>query len=152
MACFQKEIMFGELREQSLLYSTHVSIKWSHLLFHFYFFSTQFLFILFCSVCCVEGSLKANLSGSGELASDAVMGSPQGSLHCLARPYSQHREAWLHQRDLSYQGALMRTQVVQCYFCSGLLYFITRQSTASWEQACARLTKSYGSTAGLHKG
>lgn len=56
----------------------------------FIFLPLHLLLILLCSICCVEGSVKANLSEGGELASGAVMVGPPGSLHFLAQlsPYA----------------------------------------------------------------
>lgn len=143
-----KKIMYREgLSEMTLLYA-QVHTKWISSVFSFYISSTQhFLLILFCSICCVEGSVKANLSGGGELASGAVMVGPPGSLHCLARllsplcwEYGRLREICLseaHWWDMCSAAPLMRTQVVQCYFCWRLLYFITEQSTASRQRGGA---------------
>lgn len=81
-----KKITYREgLSEMTLSYA-QVHTKLISSVFYSYTSSTQhFLLILFCSICCVEGSVKANLSGGGELASGAVTVGPPGSLHCLAR-------------------------------------------------------------------
>lgn len=137
------------LSELTLLYA-QVHTKWKSSVFYFCALSTQhLLLILFCSICCVEGSVKANLSGGGELASGAVMVGPPGSLRCLAWlvsrscwEYGRLREICLsetHWWDMCSAGPLMRTQVVQCYFCWRLLYFITRQSRASRQRGEERL-------------
>lgn len=109
-------------------------IKWN--ISVFYFYSCAELLLFLCSICCVEASLKANLSGSWELASGAVMLGPPGS---LPAPLGSARLGpklgiWLPRGDLSSRGALMKTQVVPCYFCSGFLHFITRRSAASREK------------------
>lgn len=77
--------MFREGLSELTLLCAQVHTKWTSSVFYFYTFSTQHLLILFCSICCVEGSVKANLSGGGELASGTVMVGPPGSLRCLAR-------------------------------------------------------------------
>lgn len=48
----------------------------------------------------LEGSMKANLSGGGALASGAVTVGPPGSMHCLAW-FSLMLGTWPAQGDLS---------------------------------------------------
>lgn len=117
-------------------------IKWKSSVLYFYSCAESLLFLLLlCSICCVEASLKANLSGSGrELASGAITLGPSrvpprfawlGS----ARP-GPKLGIWLPHRDLSSRGVLMKTQVALRYFCSELRHSITRRSAASREKKC----------------
>lgn len=84
---FQKETMLGKgSSEQNFMFS--VPIKQNSLVFSA--FSTQHLLISVGSICCVEGSEKANLSGRREQVSGTVMVSPPGSPRCCARLVSPH--------------------------------------------------------------
>lgn len=128
-----------------------VLIKWRILVFYFYCCAECLLFL--CSICRVEASLKANLSGSGELASGTVMlGSPGSSAWLGAAQFGPKLGIWLPGGDLSSWEALMKTQVVPSYFCSELLHFITRRSTAPNEKSTERIRLTVLSLHNTHRG